>query len=186
MSAFVYAIENPGGPVKIGWSTKPDERLVALRYAYGDQLEIVHTEAVDSAADALRVERECHDALRDQRLFGEWFDVTAEEARAAICDAVQTVSMPILDPAACRAARALAGMNQQDLANAAEVGIQTLKLFETKKATPLRSVLERIQKTLEAAGVILLGGESPGVQWAATGEGVRLATATPKPKGRRK
>lgn len=175
MSAFVYAIEDPTGSVKIGWSTNPDERLKTLRSARGIPLALVYVERADDCGVAFAIERECHAALSKRRMLGEWFQITADEARQAIKGAVKTVAAPILDPGVCRAARSFAGMNQTQLAKAADVSLQILKRFEAERATPLRSELVRMRAALEAAGVVFIE-ENGG------GEGVRKA----KPRGRKK
>ena len=61
--------------------------------------------------------------------------------------------MAKVTPALCRAARGLLGWNQDDLAKAARVALNTLRNFEAGKSTPMVNNLEAIQAALEAAGV---------------------------------
>lgn len=58
-----------------------------------------------------------------------------------------------MTPEQCRAARALAGMSQQDLADAAEVAKATIANFETGNRKPYKRTLGALQAALEAKGV---------------------------------
>ncbi|MBI3444460.1 MAG: helix-turn-helix transcriptional regulator [Magnetospirillum sp.] len=72
-----------------------------------------------------------------------------------------------------RAARALLGWSQQQLAEAAQVAKQTLADFERGARTPYDRTLRDIRLALENAGVEFLGvAEGKGV-------GVRFANASP-------
>ena len=70
----------------------------------------------------------------------------------------------MLTSAQCRAARGLIDWNQQQLADAAGVGVATVRLFEAGKGEPRRSTLSVIRLALEAAGVEFINGEQPGVR----------------------
>ncbi|MDP9734797.1 UNVERIFIED_ORG: transcriptional regulator with XRE-family HTH domain [Rhizobium sp. SORGH_AS260] len=79
----------------------------------------------------------------------------------------------MIDSAQIKAARALVGMTQDEIAKATGLSVQTIKRMET--AGTLRSTVANVlevQRALEAAGVIFIP-ENGG------GAGVRLA----KPKG---
>ncbi len=69
----------------------------------------------------------------------------------------------------CRAARALAGWNQADLARAANVSKQTIVDFERGARTPFGNNLRAIEAALASAGVefTLDGDGQPGVRIAA-------------------
>ena len=58
-----------------------------------------------------------------------------------------------MTPALCRAARGLLGWNQDDLAKAAKVGVNTLRNFEAEKSVPMTNNQAAIQGALEAAGI---------------------------------
>lgn len=77
-----------------------------------------------------------------------------------------------LSPEQCRAARALIGWSQDQLASASKVAKATIANFEAGRRTPYERTLGDIGSALEAAGVQFIP-ENGG------GEGVRKA----KPKG---
>jgi len=58
-----------------------------------------------------------------------------------------------MTPEQCRAARALANISQEQLAEAAEVAKATIANFEVGKRTPYKRTLAAIQTALEAQGV---------------------------------
>jgi len=72
----------------------------------------------------------------------------------------------MIAPAQCRAARGLVDLSQQQLADAAKVGVVTVRQFESGSARPRNATAEVIQRALEAAGVIFVeeNGEGPGVR----------------------
>ncbi len=67
-----------------------------------------------------------------------------------------------------RAARALLGLSAMQLSERAGVGWATLQRFESVDGVPASKAgtLERVEKTLENAGVVFIGDpvNSPGVQ----------------------
>ena len=70
-----------------------------------------------------------------------------------------------MNPAQCRAARALIGWSTQQLASLAEVGVNTVNRFEGGQDARMSSV-DKIRLALEAAGVLFIAenGEGPGVR----------------------
>jgi transcriptional regulator with XRE-family HTH domain len=79
----------------------------------------------------------------------------------------------MIKPCQLRAARALVGMSQHELAERSGVGITTIKRFELANGQVARaSTLEVLAKTLEEAGVIFLP------EGRGNGPGVRLRSAT--------
>jgi DNA-binding XRE family transcriptional regulator len=72
-----------------------------------------------------------------------------------------------------RAGRALAGMDQADLAKRAGVHVNTIRTMEGKGEAMLKSALDvvtRVQSALEAAGVEFLNHGQPGVRLRAIGQ----------------
>jgi transcriptional regulator with XRE-family HTH domain len=67
-----------------------------------------------------------------------------------------------------RAARGLLGWSQQALADAANVSLATIQLFETNKREPIPNNLTAIRRALEDAGVEFLPARN------GKGVGVRL------------
>lgn len=66
----------------------------------------------------------------------------------------------------CRAGRALLGITQQELAEAAQVNKRTLMDFESGNRTPVPATLAVLKTALESAGVQLIpeNGGGPGVR----------------------
>lgn len=64
--------------------------------------------------------------------------------------------MELMTPTQCRAARALISWTQQQLADAAKVGVATLQNFETGTSTPRHATIEVLQRALGEAGVVFL------------------------------
>jgi transcriptional regulator with XRE-family HTH domain len=74
----------------------------------------------------------------------------------------------MMTPAQCRAARGLLDWSQQQLAEAARVGVVTVRQFEGGKAAPRNATLDVLRRALEAAGVEFIAENG-------SGAGVRLS-----------
>ena len=72
----------------------------------------------------------------------------------------------MITPEQTRAARGLLDWSQQDLANAAGVGIVTVHQLEAGTSQPRRATLDVIRRAFESAGVELIdeNGGGPGVR----------------------
>ena len=72
----------------------------------------------------------------------------------------------MITPAQIRAARALIGWKQVDVAKAAGVSEMSVKNIERGATDPRISTMSAIQRALESAGVIFVAenGEGPGVR----------------------
>ena len=80
----------------------------------------------------------------------------------------------MITPVQCRAARALIQWSQQQLAEAAKVGVVTVRQFEIGGTQPRNATLDVMQRALEAGGAVFVAdGEISG-----GGAGVRLAKAS--------
>jgi hypothetical protein len=67
----------------------------------------------------------------------------------------------------CRAARGLLDWTQQELADAAHVGVATVRVFEAEAAETRHATLAALRRAFEAAGIEFIDENSGGV-------GVRL------------
>lgn len=78
----------------------------------------------------------------------------------------------MMTPAQCRAARALLDWSQQQLADAAGVGVVTVRQFEGSAAEPRRATLAAIHGALHGAGVQFIpeNGGGAGVRLKAPGK----------------
>jgi len=72
----------------------------------------------------------------------------------------------MITPAQCRAARALLGWSQQDLATSAKVGLVTVHQLEAGTSQPRHATVDVVRRALEAAGVEFIdeNGGGPGVR----------------------
>jgi DNA-binding transcriptional regulator YiaG len=74
--------------------------------------------------------------------------------------------MPEITFQQCRSGRAMLEISQQELAAAANVGLETVRTFESGIAKPTANSLRSIRLALERAGIDLLSdaGAGPGVR----------------------
>jgi transcriptional regulator with XRE-family HTH domain len=79
-----------------------------------------------------------------------------------------------LTPGQCRAARALIGWSQDELAAASKVAKATIANFELGKRAPYARTLEDLSAALEAGGVEFTNGGQPGVRMKKTKSGKLL------------
>jgi DNA-binding XRE family transcriptional regulator len=63
-----------------------------------------------------------------------------------------------------RAARALLGWTQADLAAKAGISLTTLNVIERDKSNPLSSSMNAIERALTGAGIVFLNSDAPGVR----------------------
>ena len=64
----------------------------------------------------------------------------------------------------CRAARGLLNWTQQRLADTANIGVATVRLFESEAKGTRRSTLVLLKHAFESAGVEFTNGNQPGVR----------------------
>jgi transcriptional regulator with XRE-family HTH domain len=72
----------------------------------------------------------------------------------------------MITPAQCRAARGLLDWTQQELADAARVGVATVRLFEGSGAESRHATLAVLRQAFEVAGIEFIdeNGGGPGVR----------------------
>jgi hypothetical protein len=90
--SFVYVIRGEHNLVKIGVSTNPDA-LASLRSASPFALDIVYT--AFTPGSGYDIVAAAHEALKDHRCTGEWFDVAPEIAVGAIAGAAHKLGQPL-------------------------------------------------------------------------------------------
>ena len=78
----------------------------------------------------------------------------------------------------CRGARAMLDMTREELAVRSHVAQGTIADFESGRGQPIRSTIEALQRTLEAAGVVFVAENGEGA-------GVRLRKSGPRDEGLR-
>ncbi|WP_370647948.1 helix-turn-helix domain-containing protein [Phyllobacterium meliloti] len=71
-----------------------------------------------------------------------------------------------MNPAQCRAARAMLEWTQPELAKEAGVSASTIRDFESSRRIPIANNLAAIERALTAAGVLFIdpNGNGPGVR----------------------
>src|SRR5262245_66577031 len=77
----------------------------------------------------------------------------------------------MLMPSQLRAARALVGWSREDLAKKSGVGAPTIKDFELNGTDPRQGTVQKMQRALEAAGVLFIDDAAKSDEG---GPGVRL------------
>ena len=72
----------------------------------------------------------------------------------------------MITPAQCRAARGLLDWSQQQAADAANVGVVTIRQFESGGSQPRAATVDVVVRAFERAGVIFVeeNGDGPGVR----------------------
>ena len=88
-----------------------------------------------------------------------------------------------MTPAQCRAARALLGWSQDQLAQVSQVHKSAITLFELEDRLPYDRTLDDLRDAFEAGGVIFVkeDGDGPGVRLR-NGDGVIRAAWDPPPE----
>jgi transcriptional regulator with XRE-family HTH domain len=72
----------------------------------------------------------------------------------------------VITPGQCKAARALLGWTQQELAERSGVGVVTIHQLETGANQPRRATVDVVERALQAAGIEFIeeNGGGPGVR----------------------
>lgn len=94
---FVYVIQaGAHGPVKVGITISPTQRLQGLQNAHYENLALRFSVAFEASEHAFAVEQMAHRTLRtspDIRRRREWFSCTPEQAITAITQAAETLTL---------------------------------------------------------------------------------------------
>jgi len=70
----------------------------------------------------------------------------------------------MITAAQCRGARGLLDWTQQQLADAARIGVATIRLFESEATETRHATLAVLRQAFESAGVEFTNGDQPGVR----------------------
>ena len=72
----------------------------------------------------------------------------------------------MITPGQCRAARALLKWKQRDLADRSDVGVATIRTFETETTSPHKVTLKALKTAFEDAGIEFIdeNGGGPGLR----------------------
>lgn len=87
--AYIYVLGIPGGPHKIGYSYRPEDRVRAMERE-GRKGVYLCGQWPMGARVVQAAERYIHWLLRDKHLKNEWFNVSLEEAEDAVRKALYT------------------------------------------------------------------------------------------------
>lgn len=78
--SYVYVIGREAGPVKIGISDNPDNRLQQLKSGCPFKPAVIWQHSMPMREDAFAIERAFHAKHANRRLHGEWFNMDWEAA----------------------------------------------------------------------------------------------------------
>lgn len=76
----IYVIGREAGPVKIGITSSLDTRLATIQTGCHFKIELLYFRLCRDRNHALEHERNFHAVYAENRLAGEWFDLTADLA----------------------------------------------------------------------------------------------------------
>lgn len=91
-ATFVYIIGAQDGPVKVGITTSLLSRLRSLQTGSSHKLELLYVYTALTRADAVKMEQWFHEVHAENRLEGEWFDLSAELAIEGLADQIDLSS----------------------------------------------------------------------------------------------
>lgn len=94
---YIIAV-NGSGPVKVGISSTPNERLRQLQTANPERLEIYKKLPVPSRYFAKEFEKTFHKNHRGRRLLGEWFSLHPAEAYKSLSDSLRDFFASLYGP----------------------------------------------------------------------------------------
>ncbi len=80
---FLYVIGPEKGYQKIGFSQNVEKRLSSIQTGNPQRLKIHYKHEVPKEKVRL-LEKKIHENVKTQKVSGEWFDLTPEEARAEV------------------------------------------------------------------------------------------------------
>ena len=81
---YIYVIGQECGPVKVGISQKPWDRVATIGTSAPFKVSLLYCYPAKSRTQARFYEEEFHEIHFNVQLWGEWFKITPEAAIAAI------------------------------------------------------------------------------------------------------
>lgn len=166
----IYVIAAGDNTVKIGIAGDLKNRLSTLQSGHYELLKVAFSHTCEKK-EARMIEQQVHRLLTAKRLRGEWFNVTPERAQAVIMKVIERIEAkktpltslqenrqaPVITGAMVKAARAMLGWKQRELAKGAGLSLPTIKRIEGSKGMLRGSVknIEIVQSTLDDGGVLL-------------------------------
>jgi DNA-binding transcriptional regulator YiaG len=169
---YVYVLRAGSGPVKIGRASNPEARRRELSAGCPYRLELVYKHPCKVPAKL--VEADTHRMLWEYRTWGEWFEVSAEDAIEAIHQAEQAILNPperkapepqkeeepamtdqmvIITPRQSAAARGMLGMTTEDIRTRAGLGHNTITRWEKGHARISVETMEKLVAAYRSFGV---------------------------------
>jgi hypothetical protein len=113
ITTYVYVIGHlekncTVGPVKVGVTKNPYDRLATLQTSCPSHLVMIHAFAAPNREIALGLEEAFHTVFKDRRLRGEWFDMHPIDAAVAMAENVRSLLSTHLEFSAEETAEAMA------------------------------------------------------------------------------
>jgi DNA-binding XRE family transcriptional regulator len=168
--SHIYVIAAGDKTVKVGIARDPEKRCGFLQVGHHTPLEIAFTKSCEEK-EARLVEQFTHRLLKEKHLRGEWFNVTVEEAKAVITEAIERVrageplppsrlkkaktllrGRPPVWPAQARMARAATGLTLREVATAIKINPNTITRIESGKDA-MGNTLKKIREFYESKGI---------------------------------
>lgn len=88
MNSYVYVIaSDPAGPVKLGSSKHPEKRVKQLQTGHSEQLRLYYFHSIP-AENVKLMEKAVHEVNRHNRIKGEWYNLSVEDAILEVRHAV--------------------------------------------------------------------------------------------------
>ena len=92
----IYVVKSDPGPGKIGIAIRVNQRFSTLKTSSPFPLSLSYTGETD--ADVYALEQKAHEILADNRMSGEWFNVTTKEAVQAVLTAASELGIVLTQP----------------------------------------------------------------------------------------
>ena len=88
-TSYIYVIGNIDGPVKVGVSSAPWQRIKSVQTGCPTKVHLLHVQPMRDLAHARWHEKNFHEVWVESRSSGEWFDVDSDTAIESIETALE-------------------------------------------------------------------------------------------------